>query len=378
MNSSSIYYFDGKTSAPKSAKFEIKRDELWIYIVNNDNFTEEKDNELYVWDIKDCESESSNSQQRYTVYYGDFPKQQIQFNGSEYPELVALFLRKKGRLNSLYTKIVHGTRGWHILVGVIIILCSSWLYIRYLSPWVGEKLSLLVPKHLEERLGNASVNGILNFGPLDSLKSNQLKLFMDELNLVKDYDVKAYYVNSEVVNALAAPGGHIVVFDGIMEKIDCYDQLVALLAHEAAHVNNRHSLKSIGRSVSAYLILSAITGDVAGSSGVLLEQAAQLNQLSYARKDETQSDEIAILELHKLGLDPSAMMNLLDKLEQQEKLDSNLVLTSLNEMEFLKTHPITKNRIENLRSKSERLNTVAEYHPKLDSLYHLLKMKSIY
>lgn len=57
------------------------------------------------------------------------------------------------------------------------------------------------------------------------------------------------------MNAFKLPGGHIVVFTGILEKMDSSDELAALLAHEATHVEERHSTRMDGPSMAGYLFL---------------------------------------------------------------------------------------------------------------------------
>jgi Zn-dependent protease with chaperone function len=373
----SILYFDGKTSQPQEARIEFNGVILKIFIINTNHEVDQiKHNEtLLEWDISQCSVEHLNSEYHYSISYGDFPKQQIQLQGKSYEHIIAAIIQNKSFLWSIYQKLSATTSIGFLVTGISVIVLFSWLYVRFLSPWVGEQVAGFIPKHIEKKLGEASINGLLNFGEVDSLKSIALKEFVTELNMVKDYDLKTYYVDSDITNAMAAPGGQIVVFDGIVQLTDCYDQLAGLLSHEAAHVNQRHSLKSIGRSVSVYFILSAITGDVAGSSGIILEQAAQLNQLSNSRKDESEADEIAISELVKRGMNPIALAELFDRLQNKNSIlkDSTLLEGTLDKLEFLSTHPNTDKRIELIKGKNKYYNLNLRYHTKLDSLYQILK-----
>ncbi|WP_446914219.1 M48 family metalloprotease, partial [Klebsiella pneumoniae] len=83
------------------------------------------------------------------------------------------------------------------------------------------------------------------------------------------------------VNAFAVPGGFIVVHDAILDEMEHHEELAGLLGHEIGHVQLRHSTKAIARSLSYYMLLSLLFGDVSGIAAVIVDNASTLNNLEY-------------------------------------------------------------------------------------------------
>ena len=79
------------------------------------------------------------------------------------------------------------------------------------------------------------------------------------------WPIKFSVINSETVNAFALPDGNVVVFTGIIDLMDDYDELAGLIGHEVAHVNNRHSMRMMCRNLAGYIFLSAVLSDVNGN-----------------------------------------------------------------------------------------------------------------
>ena len=114
--------------------------------------------------------------------------------------------------------------------------------------------------------------------------------FAANIEFNTEYPINITVVNENVVNAFAIPGGQIVVFDGLLSKMTCKEELAALLAHEVAHVHHRHSLKSMCKSLAGALFVSLVFGDAEGISSILVENSNALMDLSYSRKLELEAD----------------------------------------------------------------------------------------
>src|SRR5207248_840587 len=78
------------------------------------------------------------------------------------------------------------------------------------------------------------------------------------------YTFRVAVVNSSIVNAVAAPGGHVILFRGLLERTDSAEELAGVLAHEVEHVLHRHVTRAIFQQASTGVLMAALVGDVSG------------------------------------------------------------------------------------------------------------------
>ena len=117
-------------------------------------------------------------------------------------------------------------------------------------------------------------------------------------------------VDDPVVNAFALPGGFIYVTRGILARFDSEAELAGVLGHEIGHVTARHSVSQMSRQQLQQIGLGVgmvLSEDVRNLSG-LLSAGMQLMNLRYSRGDETQSDELGLRYISRLGYDADAMI----------------------------------------------------------------------
>lgn len=151
----------------------------------------------------------------------------------------------------------------------------------------------------------------------------------------RDIPYRFQVVESDQVNAFAVPGGYIYVTTGLLRTAENEAQLASVLAHEIAHVNERHSVEQLKRQVLAQGI-----ADTAGlDSSTLAQIGYQLAvELPYTREFEYEADEVGLDILQASDYAPIAAINFFENLMEQDGTP-----------EFLRTHPTTENRIEALR-----------------------------
>lgn len=100
---------------------------------------------------------------------------------------------------------------------------------------------------------------------------------------------------SDLVNAYATIGGRVLVFHGLLRKLDSEEALAALLAHEIAHVKHRHVAAGMGHGLAVALLLSVVSPEGgAQAAQAVLGGAAQLALLGYSRDAERQADADAL------------------------------------------------------------------------------------
>lgn len=157
------------------------------------------------------------------------------------------------------------------------------------------------------------------------------------------YKFTVAVVNHPSVNALAAPGGYVVVFRGLLEATESPEELAGVLAHEFQHILLRHSTRALLRHASTSLLVAAVTGDISGAMAFGVEGARLLGELRYSRQDEEEADREGLRLLVAAAIDPAGMIAFFETLER--KHGSASVLPP-----YLSTHPTPEKRIEKLRS----------------------------
>jgi predicted Zn-dependent protease len=148
-------------------------------------------------------------------------------------------------------------------------------------------------------------------------------------------------VNQAQVNALAAPGGTIVVFRGLLERTRTPEELAGVLAHEVEHVLRRHATRAVIQHASTGLLVAAITGDMTGPLAYGLESARVLGQLQYSRRAEEEADREGMKLLLAARIDPEGMLGFYRQLDEREHDRAAL--------RYLSTHPSTRDRLRHLR-----------------------------
>ncbi|MBK7149487.1 MAG: M48 family metallopeptidase [Bacteroidetes bacterium] len=186
--------------------------------------------------------------------------------------------------------------------------------------------------------------------------------FFKKLNYPTDYNIRVVVVKDNVVNAYALPGGRIVVYEGILRKMDDYRELTALLSHEFSHVQLKHSTRNIARSLSSALLLSVLFGDASGITAIIIENADAIKQLGYSRQLEEDADRNGLALMKKRKIDPHGMKELFETLQKESEGEED-------GYKFLSTHPLTKDRITFVNKEISKKDFIWQPDAELDSLY---------
>lgn len=239
------------------------------------------------------------------------------------------------------------------------LLCMIGLAIYLI--WQGIPLLLagavrLVPVSWEDKLGQAVVAGITRTDPVctdEPTRELMTKVLARlEASMPRTpYRFEAQVVRNPLVNAMAAPGGHIIVYSGLIERMDNAEQVAAVLAHEMQHVVQRHSMKGMVRAIGLQAILSLVLGD----AGILGDLAGNLTALQFIRSDEESADDAALQTLLRARIAPSEMQKAFGNLARSEKGGS-----LEGSLKYLSTHPPLAERMERVRVNSAGWSGVAQ------------------
>lgn len=158
-----------------------------------------------------------------------------------------------------------------------------------------------------------------------------------------------WVLDSSDVNAFALPGGTVGIHSGLIAASETGLEFFGVVAHEVAHVTERHGLKSMMVHSSASLVLSLIFGDFFGLSGLALNSAAQLGLLKFSRDQEREADRVGAQLLSaarypSLGLE-SFFIQLARHRDQGGAQSPALLQSALS---LLATHPMSEERARSL------------------------------
>lgn len=167
-----------------------------------------------------------------------------------------------------------------------------------------------------------------------------------------------FVVEAPQINAFAGPGGYIGIHSDLILAAETEGELAAVMAHEIAHVTQRHLARAFQKASTANLQTAAaiIAAIILGGQNPQLSQAAIATsmagniqqQLNFTREHEKEADWVGIDILANAGFDPRDMPGFFEKLQQ------SLRYMESTAPELLRTHPVTANRISDSRGRAEQ------------------------
>lgn len=231
-------------------------------------------------------------------------------------------------------------------------------------PDMGSPADAILNKSQEAQIGRAIMRSIRQSGQL--VEDPQITEYINDIGHriaaqtnEGDHSFTFFVVNDPRINAFALPGGYIGIHTGLIDASRSEDELAGVIAHEIAHVTQRHIARSIHASsrqsiLSTAMMLGAlILGAAAGDSdamqaGMAVAQGtAAQQQINFTRSNEHEADRIGIGALAAAGFDPHGMASFFEVMSRQQ-------LSAPDERmpEFLRTHPVTSTRISEARSRA--------------------------
>ena len=163
------------------------------------------------------------------------------------------------------------------------------------------------------------------------------------------------------VNAFALPGGYLGVYLGLMATVSTPDELASVMAHELAHVSQRHISRLITRQnqqapwVIGAMILGALAAnaarnvDIAGAAIVGGQAVAIQNQLNFSRDMEREADRIGFGIMQTAGFNPQGFVSMFDKLQAASRLNDD------GAFPYLRSHPLSTERMADMTARTQEL-----------------------
>ncbi len=255
-------------------------------------------------------------------------------------------------------------------------LCLNLIFLSCaVNPVTGQKELSLIPASQEKTLGEETDGEIRS-----------------QYGIVADKDLVAYIkgvgesivphthrpelgyhfavLDSPVINAFAVPGGYVYVTRGILALMSSEAELATVIGHELGHISARHSLRRLSQMIlvqTGLALVSAVDKRLAEIAG-LVGVGMQLLFLKYSRDDEYQADSLGVEYARKAGWSPQFMIDFFSALEKIGDLSGGRSLPG-----FLSTHPLTKDRIEKVKT----MLTEEDRRLKVNRDDYLLKLQNL-
>jgi beta-barrel assembly-enhancing protease len=228
-------------------------------------------------------------------------------------------------------------------------------------PDIGDSSGSAISPEFERRLGKAFMRSVRQFSTIvdDPEVESYIKSIGYKLGANSDNNSLAFsffVVDSPDINAFAAPGGVIGVNSGTILSSRSESELAGVLAHEIAHVTQRHMARQFEQAgqfslprTAALLgaILLGIANPEAGVAALTVVTGASVQaQINFTRANEEEADSVGIQLLARSGYDPQGMPNFFERLQQKSEYYQG------NAPEFLRTHPLTTSRIAESKARA--------------------------
>ena len=237
------------------------------------------------------------------------------------------------------------SRWWAAVTGLALTAGAVWLIVAFVLPLAAEPVARRISPAVEAFMGQQTLE-ILDrtiFGPstLTEEKTDELEekyaLFVD------GEDAQRYrlaFRHAGMPNALALPGGIIVVTDEMVLATENDAEFLAVVAHEIGHVRGHHAMRLVLQSSGLAVLMTALAGDAVGTTILAAALPAVLLRTRYSRQFESEADDYAFAMLKRHGQSPQAFADLMRRLRLQPHAEPDSVL------QYLSTHPATEERIQ--------------------------------
>ena len=211
--------------------------------------------------------------------------------------------------------------------------------------WTAQYLAAWVPFSYEEEMAESYVDELDDeSSPMQVYLQELANGLADNMQLPSGMSITVHYVDSDVVNAFATLGGHIVIFRGLIDVSPSENALSMVIGHEIAHIKHRDPIVALGRGVLVGSILAVLTGMNANSmAGRILGDTGLLTTLYFGRGQESKADRAGLEALAGYYGHVNDAGKIFETFVEQESEGISLP-------ELFQSHPASDGRIENMRS----------------------------
>ncbi len=264
----------------------------------------------------------------------------------------SLFIEGKGAAALVLSRAPHTSEnrlrlrivGLSLAAAVIVITAAALLLFGRGS--TSKAIAELIPQEIASRIGRQNVEVFGTAAPscVNQRGNAALQRILSRLKKAAGHKrpFTLHVVKSEVANAFALPGGHIVLLSALVKEARSPEEVAGVLAHEMGHEIERDPEAAFVRNVGMQTLITLFSGS--GSEGTALQAGAFLLQLRYSRDAERMADAHAIAILKKAGVSPKPAASFFLRHAATESGGGGFG--------YLSTHPDSKKRAKLFRSQA--------------------------
>jgi predicted Zn-dependent protease len=245
---------------------------------------------------------------------------------------------------------------WAAALGAIPLIAGlTWLFVAAVLPLGAEPVAQMISPRIESAIGRQSLAALdrvaLNPSTLDADVQQEIerrfRQFVAGEPGEESYEL-VFRGGTLGPNALALPGGIIIVTDDMVRLAPNESELMAVLAHEIGHVRGRHALRLVLQNSGVVVLIAALAGDAVSMSVLAAALPTALLQSHYSRQFEEEADEYAFAHLRRHGYSPQLFADMMRRLQQADARTAG----EGGVLRYFSTHPVTEERIQ--RAEAQR------------------------
>ena len=210
--------------------------------------------------------------------------------------------------------------------------------------WIFSTVQIAFAQSDEEEVGSVAAARIMGSAPLVDSPNAQRYVNLVGATVVRKADAPYKWrfglIKTDSVNAFATPGGFVLVTAGLVRSLESEDELAFVLAHEIAHVLQRHHYRVIVKQRLAEKAMKSVQAASGSTQNAALSQAsAQLFARGLDKSSEYEADRIGVELMTEAGYDPAAAISVLERLQKLKGDDPRAEL-------LFQTHPSAFERMD--------------------------------
>lgn len=197
-------------------------------------------------------------------------------------------------------------------------------------------LAPLVPASVDRKLGNALVGdfgGRFCHTPAGDAALRKMVASLD----ADPKDLQVEVAKIDMINAIALPGGKVILFDGLVKQARSPDEVAGVLAHEIGHIREKHVMQALLRQMG----LAVVLGGVDGNSGALV---TNMLSMSYSRGAEAEADAHSMKALGNAAISPVATASFFERLSELDGSARGGEDEGRSIAGYMSSHPLSRER----------------------------------
>ena len=285
-----------------------------------------------------------------------------------------------GKLNRLLHRLESNLM--MVLIAVVLTALSSVAFFKWGIPAISSAVAYALPHKTNELLSRHTLNFLDDYffseSELPLARQKEISEHFNSTLLPQAIDIdqndnaeadiseikftllfrKWSIAGEPIPNALALPGGEIIVTDRFVELSESQQEIDAVMLHEIGHIAHRHSLKMIVETTLVTTVVMMVTGDSNGLADMGIGLGSVLVSTNYSRGHESDADLYAFNKMLLAGIDPNAFSRIIDRITKdadgaesdqenasKEEVDTQIVHEQSELLDYLSSHPRTADRI---------------------------------